>query len=101
MKYEFSKEYDYLTDDEIDNLCQKALGIYLDLSYPFDQSVETIPETRPRAVQWVHDCMQEILERNGTNAKSYSENGLSIMFDSSMISNGLRNRLTSLAGTPK
>lgn len=98
LKKGFMEEHSYLTDDEVDRLIDKATGIYLDLSFPFDHSIEAIPENRPRAVQWVRDCMQEILDRNGINARSYSENGLTIIYDSTMISNGLRNRLTPKAG---
>lgn len=101
MKDEFQNEHDYLSEDEVDRLYNKALGIYLDISFPYAHEIVAIPETRPRAVGWVRDCMQEILERNGVNARSYSENGLSIVYDATMISNGLRARLVPLAGEIK
>ena len=88
MKDEFKNEHDYLSEDEVDRLYNKALGIYLDISFPYAQEI-------------VRDCMQEILERNGVNARSYSENGLSIVYDATMISNGLRARLVPLAGEVK
>ena len=65
MKDEFKNEHDYLSEDEVDRLYNKALGIYLDISFPYAHEIVAIPENRPRAVGWVRDCMQEILERNG------------------------------------
>lgn len=102
MKSDFKEQYDYLQDNEVDGLYDKALSLYLDLAFPFDHDIIAIPETRARAVGWVRDCMIEILDRNGYgigSAKSYSENGLSISFDSSCLSNTLKSRIMPTAGT--
>jgi len=99
MKADFKTEYSYLSIDEVERLYQKALGFYCDIAYPFDHTIVLIPETRPRAVQWVRDCMVEILERNGCSSLvAYSENGMSMDFGVSEISAGLRSRLVPCVG---
>lgn len=99
MKADFKLEYTYLSVEEIERLYQKALGFYCDIAYPFDYTIVAIPETRPRAVKWVRDCMVEILERNGcSSVVAYSENGMSMDFGVSEISAGLRSRLVPCVG---
>lgn len=100
MKASFKTEYSYLTDTEVEKIYNSAISCYCDLSFPFDHDITTIPEDRPRGVQWVRDCMVEILERSGcSSVVAYAENGLSIEYDSSQISRGLRNRLVACVGT--
>ena len=101
MKEDFRYENEYLSAEEVDRLYDRAVGIYLDITFPYSHDIVEIPEDRPRDVQWVRDCMTEILERSGTNARSYSENGLTIIYDATMLSNGLRSRLTPNAGKVK
>lgn len=99
MKTALKAEYSYLTENEVGKLYDKAVSCYCDFSFPFDHSITTIPEDRPRGVQWVHDCMVEILERSGCSSYvAYAENGLSLEFDNSQISRGLLKRLIPCVG---
>ncbi len=93
VKAKFREKYPYVSEGEIDKIYNTALGTYLDLSYPFEESLIEVPATKPRAYIWIRDCMDEIMERNGITATSYSENGLSYEWDNEMISDILRRRL--------
>lgn len=97
----FMASYKYLDRSEAEIMYQKALGAYLDLAFPFQQNVVDVPSDRPRAYQWIYDCMVEILERDGASTLTgYSENGLSMTWDSSQISDGLRRRVVGRVGVP-
>lgn len=99
VKTAFRKKYDYLNANEIDITYQTAIQTYLDIAFPFDASITKIPEDRPRAYAWVYDCMCEIIEKSGCSSMtSYSENGLSISWDSTGVSKGLKKRITPRAG---
>lgn len=93
VKAEFKIKYDYLCDDEIDDIYNQALNTYLDLAFPFNYELTEIPEDRPRAIYWIKDCMKEIIDRNGITATSYSENGLSYHWSTDMVSDILRARV--------
>lgn len=93
VKAEFAMKYDYLSADEIDDIYNQALNTYLDLAFPLHYDITAIPASRPRAYQWVKDCMNEIVERNGVTATSYSENGLSYTWSTDMVSDVLRRRI--------
>lgn len=80
-------------DYEVEDIYNKALTSYLDWAFPLHYHITEIPASRPRAYQWVKECMDEILDRNGINALSYSENGLSYTWSSDMVSEGLRSRI--------
>ena len=95
---EFKKEFDYLSLAEIEGIYSRALNTYLDLAFPFNYDIVDIPKDRPRAAQWVKDCMREIVDRNGISALSYKENGLSYTWSTDMVSNALRQRVIPLAG---
>ena len=95
MKLGFRVKYNYLSEDEVEEIFEKALMIYLQLQYPLHQTVTTIPVNNPRGLAWVRACMQEILERDGaSSATGYSENGLRVEYDSSMVSKTLIELLT-------
>jgi len=95
MKLGFRAKYNYLSEDEVEELYEKALMIYLELQYPLHKTVHTIPERNLRGITWIKMCMQEILERSGvSSAVAYSENGLSIRYDSSVVSSTLMQLLT-------
>lgn len=98
----FGKAYPYLQDTEVSAMYNKALNTYLDLAFPFDTTIIDVPKSRPRAYQWIYDCMVEILERDGASSfVGYSENGLSMSWDSTQISNGLLNRIVGKVGVPQ
>lgn len=96
-KAEFRIKYDYLSEDEIDDIYNQALNTYLDLAFPFNYDITDIPKERPRAIYWIKDCMKEIIDRNGITATSYSENGLSYHWSTDMVSDILRARIVPLA----
>lgn len=98
----FVKKYDYFEYDEVLDIYSQALYTYIDLAYPFDRNMFDVPEDNPRIYQWIYDCMNEIVERNGTSSlTAYSENGMSWTWDSSGISEGLKKRIVPKCGVPK
>ena len=99
----FAAKYEYLSDEEVEGIYRLALGVYLATLFPFEATITEFPEDRPRDVYWIELAMTQILERSGaSSAVAYSENGLSIEFDGSMIvSEGLRKLITPYVGVPK
>lgn len=99
VKYAFKQKFDYFTADEVNNLFDVAVKTYLDNAFPFHPEMIAIPKDHPRAWAWVYECMGEIVERNGCSSMtSYSENGLSISWDSSGVSKTLLNRIMPRVG---
>ena len=99
VKSAFKKKYDYLTADEISTVYDVAVKTYLDVAFPFNAEIISIPEDRPRAWAWVYDCMGEILEKSGCSSMTaYSENGVSISWDKSGVSRSLLNRVVPKVG---
>lgn len=90
-------KYDYMSISELEDIYEKAVNTYLDLTYPLHYEITEIPDDKPRAKAWIKDCMEEIIERNGITTTSYSENGMSITWSSDMISDILRTRIVPLA----
>lgn len=98
----FGEKYDYLSEEDILLIYGKAVGAYLDIAFPFSHEIACIPKSRPRAWQWVFDCMEEIAAREGVSGlTSYSENGLSMTWDSSQISSDLKGRIVGKVGVPR
>lgn len=76
---------------------EKAKTTLLDAVFPFKLEVVEIPENMPRLERWVYDCAVEILAinniANGMPLTMYKENGITMEWDSSMMSETLRKRL--------
>ena len=76
---------------------EKAKTTLLDLVFPFNFKVVEIPEDMPRLERWVYDCAVEILAINniadGMPLTMYKENGITMEWDSSMMSASLRERI--------
>ncbi len=88
---EMQKKFPYLKDEEIKICYEIAKEILLNTLYPFDEDRDERPT---RNTMWVYRCMVEIIERNGmSSALSYKENGYSITFDRTQVSQGLMNEL--------
>ena len=99
VKAVFRTKYGYLTSTEVNAVYDTALNTYLEMAFPFEPTLTTIPADRPRAWTWVYDCMNEIMERSGCSSMTeYSENGLSIKWDRAGISKGLLSRITPKVG---
>ncbi len=95
----FSQKYDYLNDGEVKLIYDKALATYLEKAFPFDHSYTSVPVDRPRGYQWIFNCMEEIIERNGCSSMTkYAENGLTLEWDSTGVSVGLLAQLVPKAG---
>lgn len=99
VKEAFASDYDYITEDDIDILYGVAEKTYLDKAFPFAPDIVKVPDNRPRAYDWIYECMKEISEKSGCSSmKSYSENGISISWDKTGVSQGLLDRITPQAG---
>lgn len=95
MKSKFKRKYSYLTDEQIDDLYNCSLNLYLSLSFPFDRSIANIPEEYVRDVGIVRRIMQETLEREGlSSVTAYSENGMNFTFDNAHISKQILTMIT-------
>ena len=99
-KFSLRKKYEYLTIPEIDSLYSIAETIYLDRAYPFDKSIEKIPESEKRAFNWIFMCVEEMLRKGEcSSAKSYSENGMSITYENAGVSESLLKMIMPKVGT--
>ncbi len=99
VKEAFASAYDYITEDDIDIIYGVAEKTYLDKAFPFAPDITKVPENRPRAYDWIYDCMKEISDKAGYSSMThYSENGISITWDNSGVSKSLLDRITPQAG---
>ena len=95
VKEAFAELYEYVSTEDIDVLYSIAEKTYLDRAFPFEPNITHIPDNRPRAYDWVYECMREISEKSGCSSMThYSENGISITWDKSGVSQGLLDRVT-------
>ena len=90
------QRYSHITIEEIEIMIECAKDILLDTLYPFNQEITEIP---PRKVTWIYRCVLEQIERKGmSSVVSYSENGISISFDKSQVSETLIGEIVPNAG---
>lgn len=95
MKTAFHKKYAYLTEEQVDDLYNCSLALYLSLSFPVDRSITEIPEEYARDVGLIRKIMTETLEREGlSSVTAYSENGMNFTFDNAHISRQLLSMIT-------
>lgn len=99
QKY-FKKKYPYIETMDLEFLEGRAKEILVHLL--FKSHTTTTKEQKEYAYKeypfWIMACMQEMLERMGcTSALSYKENGISITFDQSQLSQGLINEIVPIA----
>lgn len=81
-------------DDLFRIMLNKAKHTYLSKVYPFNDSIDTLPNDR--AVEWQTKCaieMYKMSKNKFKNVKSYSENGLSVSFGTAGLSQDLLNEL--------
>lgn len=102
MKSAFKRKYNYLTDEQVEDLYEVSLNLYLSLSFPFHKDIVNIPEEYARDVGIVRRIMTETLERDGlSTVTAYSENGMSFTFDSPNVSSTLLTLITPKAKVVK
>ena len=95
MKTAFKKKYNYLSTEQIDDLYNCSLSLYLSLSFPLDRSITQIPQEYARDVGIIRKIMVETLEREGlSSVVAYSENGMNFTFDNAHISRQLLSMIT-------
>ena len=94
-------KYSYLSNSELDELVENAIGWFYILRYPCEPDVSE--KTRP-IVSYVDKwCIKrlcdEIAERNGFNTSlGYRENGIQFTFDSAWVSESLKSAIVPIAG---
>jgi len=99
IKY-FSRKYPHIQEEDIIIYEEGAKEVLLHLL--FKSSTKITNKQKSWAFEsykmWIARCMQEFIERDGnTSALHYSENGLSITFDSTQLSSTLINEIVPLA----
>lgn len=81
----------------LEDAYERAVTTLLDEVFPFQFDVVEIPKDMPRLERWVYDCAVEILAINniadGMPLTMYKENGITMEWDSGMMSESLRKRL--------
>lgn len=94
-----------ITDDSKDDIFTLKLNdaecIALDTLYPFNNEIQELPNLK-RLKLWQARCAIELynaMERYGV--LSYSENGLSVSYLTSLVSKELIDELVPKAGVPK
>ena len=88
-------------DEMFKSKLEDAESIALDTLYPYDKTKTQLPYNR-RLRMWQVRCARELykaMERIGV--KSYTENGLSVSYLSSLVSQDLINELVPKAGVPR
>ena len=63
VKEAFLATYEYVPNDDVDVLYSIAEKTYLDKAFPFAHDIVTVPENRPRAYDWIYECMKEIADK--------------------------------------
>lgn len=96
-------KYSYLSDDEAQDFVDKAKSILIEQLYPADISISYDTYVVPsRFDMWILDCVDEYIERAGCSSlTAYKENGVSMTWGKSGISDGLLKRIQRNAGTVK
>lgn len=92
------------TKDEVFKIkLDDAEVVALNTLYPYDYEQKEIDRTNKRLTNWQTRCAIELYKKMGTtNVQSYSENGLSVTYMTSLISTSLMNELRPpKAGIPK
>lgn len=99
MTYQEYKDYvkaqnPSISEEDVAFLFDSCEVVYLNYTSPFDKEA-IFDETNKRATNWVTRAVQKILDNGEINIKSYSENGLSISIDITLI-----NELVPKVGVP-
>ena len=95
----FHNKYDFMNSDEIGLLYDIACDMYINLRYPFAKVYSVSEKDLLKHPTWFLRCIQEIIDKEGiSNVIGYSENGVSMTFDKTGLSQSLIDEITSVAG---
>lgn len=97
----FKSKYEYMNFEDIELLYDMAQDIFLNLKYPFEYDIDeaTIELENKKHPTWCLRCMQEMIDKLGiTNVIGYSENGVSVTFDKTGLSQSLIDEIVAQAG---
>jgi len=97
----FANKYPHIKREELEMFEGQAKEILVHLL--FKSSKRITEEQKEYAYSeykfWLYRCIQEMIDRLGIgSAIAYSENGISIRFDSSQLSSGLINEIVPFVG---
>ena len=104
IKARIKLQYNWLSDEEVDNCYHMALSDYLAAKYPSENSRPSEDKLVFNFFnsQWLYKRMIDILERaGGISLTAYKENGLNLTYGGSYIDPQLVAQLMPKAGVPK
>lgn len=95
----FKNKYSYMEETDIALLYDIASDIYINLRFPFDlDTVEVSDSELAKHKTWLLRCMQEMIDKEGiSNLVGYSENGVSLKFDKTGLSQSLIDEIVGVA----
>lgn len=95
----FKNKYDYMEESDIELLFDIACDIYINCKYPFNDIYNITEKDLLKHPTWFLRCMQEIIDKEGiSNVIGYSENGVSVTFDKTGLSQSLLDEIIGEAG---
>lgn len=95
----FKSKYDYMSAVEIELLYDIACDMYINYKYPFGDKTTISQKDLEKHPTWFLRCMQEIIDKEGlSNVVGYSENGVSMTFDKTGLSQSLIDEIIGEAG---
>lgn len=104
VKTSIKQKYSWLSDDEIRQTYDIALGDYMRIKYPSENNRPTIDKLNYDflTTQWLYNRMVDILERaGGISLTSYKENNLNLTYGGSYIDPMLVAQIMPKAGVPR
>lgn len=95
----FKNKYPYMENDDIELLYDIACDIYINYRYPFSEVYEVPEKDLLKHPTWFLRCIQEMIDKEGiSNVIGYSENGVSVTFDKTGLSQSLIDEIVGEAG---
>lgn len=97
----FHKKYPHILMEELGVIEGRAKEILIHLLFKSSNSVSE--SQREYAYEhykyWIYSCIQEMIDRLGIgSAIAYSENGISVKFETAQLSNELKNEIVPFIG---
>lgn len=96
----YKRKYSYMSFEDIELLYDMALDIFMNTKYPFRYDIDDtlISIENKKHTTWCLRCMQEMIDKMGiSNLIGYSENGVSLTFDKTGISQSLLDEIVAEA----